>query len=140
MPRKSAASLSVAPPVNIGALPAPPGDLTEFQAALWHQIVATKPGDWWDASNLPLLRALVKHESAAMVIDQQMDEFEPEWLKTDDGIARYKTLSAIRVLHTERVASLATKMRLTQQSRYGTRQAHTAANRTNGKQSRPWES
>jgi hypothetical protein len=138
MPRKSAASLTIASPVELRRLPPPPGDLTDYQAGLWHQIVATKPSDWWDAANLPLLRALVVHESSAAVIDGQLATFEPEWLKDDDGLRRFKMLSQIRAEHTAKVESLMTKMRLTQQSRYGAREATTAARRA-GKSPKPWD-
>ena len=137
MPRKSAGSLTLAPTATLRPLPEPPDDLTEAQAALWHKIVATKPADWWDASNLPMLRALVVHTSAAETIDRELATFDPEWLKDDEGLKRYKMLSQIRAEHTGKVESLMTKMRLTQQSRYGARQADTAA-RSAAKSRKPW--
>lgn len=138
MPRKSASFLSVAPPpVELRPLPEPPQDLTDEQAALWHKIVATKPSDWWDAANLPMLRALVVHTAAAEVIDRELATFEPEWLKDDEGLKRYKILTQIRAEHTGKTESLMTKMRLTQQSRYGARQADTAA-RSASKSRKPW--
>jgi hypothetical protein len=137
MPRKSASSLTLAPPVALRPLPEPPEDLTEGQAALWHQIVATKPADWWDASNLPMLRALVVHSSAAQVLDEFIAKFEPAWLTTDEGLERYERLGRARSVHTGKIESLMTKMRLTQQSRYGHKQAHTAAERAS-KSAAPW--
>ncbi len=140
MPRKSAAELATAAAVDIGALPEPPADFDEQEAALWHSIVATKPADWWDAANLPMLRALVKHETAARLIDEEMGRFEPKWLRSDEGVGRYKALTSMRVQHTQRVESLMTKMRLTQQSRYDVQKAA----RKDGKVkkdaggSRPW--
>lgn len=137
MARKSANELSIAKPTQLGNLPEPPADLTELQAGLWHSVVATKPADWWDAANLPMLRALVVHESAAMVIDGELQAFEPEWLKTDEGVQRYEKLSKIRALHTGKVESLMTKMRLTQQARYDTQKAAVHNRKAGGK--RPWD-
>lgn len=138
MPRKSSSSLTVAPPpTQLRPLPEPPADLTVGQAALWHKIVATKPADWWDAANLPMLRALVVHSSAAEVIDKQLATFEEEWLASDEGLERYERLGRLRAAHTGKIETLMTKMRLTQQSRYGHKQAHTAAERA-AKSSKPW--
>lgn len=130
MPRESASSLQVAPPPALRNLPEPPAGLTELQSSLWHQIVATKTADWWDNSNLPMLRALVVHESAAQVIDQQINSFPADQLYTDEGLARYEKLSKVRGVHTGYITSLMTKMRLSQQSRYGARQSDTAARKS----------
>lgn len=138
MPRKSSSSLTLAPaPVELRPLPEPPEDLTDRQAALWHKIVATKPADWWDSANLPMLRALVVHSSAAEVLDEQLAKFEPAWFATDEGLERYERLGRARATHTGKIESLMTKMRLTQQSRYGARQADTAA-RSATKSRKPW--
>ena len=138
MPRKSSATIGLAPPpVALRPLPEPPAELTEQQAALWHKIVATKPADWWDAANLPMLRALVVHSSAAEVLDAQIATFAPEWLTTDEGLERYERLGRARAVHTGKIESLMTKMRLTQQSRYGARQSDTAA-RSATKSRKPW--
>ncbi|MCR9258322.1 MAG: hypothetical protein NXH95_01265 [Pseudomonadaceae bacterium] len=123
---KSQAELQVARLADFKKLPEPPGDLTEVQAALWHQIVATKPTDWWDGGNLPLLRALVIHETSAQLIDRAIERFPDAELYTDDGLTRYHRLSKVRADHTTRIESLSTKMRLSQQSKYGARQAETA--------------
>ena len=139
MPRKSAAELSIATPAEIGKLPEPPAELTEYQAAIWHSVVATKPVDWFQADSFPLLVSFCKHVSAAAVIDQAIDSFQPKWLDTPEGVVRLEKLSNIRSKHTGRIESLATKMRLTQQSRYDTIKA-AGQNRKAAKGKQPWES
>jgi hypothetical protein len=64
MPRKSAAFLSVVA-VLPGQAPKPPSILTREQSKLWESIVATKPYDWFQADNLPLLVAYVRHTTTA---------------------------------------------------------------------------
>jgi hypothetical protein len=107
MPRKSAAELSIANPSEIGRVPEPPAELTEFQAAVWQSVVATKPADWFQADSFPLLVSFCKHVSAAAVIDQAMDEFVPKWLDTPEGVIRMEKLTNIRSKHTGRIESLA---------------------------------
>jgi hypothetical protein len=138
MPRKSRAALEVASPVPLGALPEPPAELTDFQAGLWHSIVKTKPADWFNADSFPLLISYCKMQSQAAVLDAEIDSTEPNWLRTDEGLKRYKDLTQLRVLVTGKIESLARAMRLTQQSRYDQRVAANQSDKTNGKKA-PWE-
>ena len=138
MPRKSRASLEVAPPVGIGAYPEPPADLTDFQAGVWVSICKTKPSDWFNADTTPLLVAYVKHYSQSKVLDAEIDAFHPEWLKTPDGLKRYTELTKLRVLVTGKIESLARGMRLSQQARYDQRVAANQ-NDKHSKKKAPWE-
>lgn len=138
MPRKSKPSLSVVVPPAIDLHPEPSADLTEFQAGLWQEIAATKPATWWDNANVKLLHALVVHESAARLVDKAMNKFPAAEMYTDEGLNRFEKLGRIRALHSSRIMSLLTKMRLTQQSVYGARQAAEGASKILGK-GRTWE-
>lgn len=51
------------------------------------------------------------------VIDGQIRAFDPDWLKTDEGVKRYERLSKISTTTTAIMTRLASAMRLTQQSR-----------------------
>ena len=133
--KKSLASLSVVPVPMDRMLP-PPADLTPAQAELWSAVVATKPSDWFQADSLPLLTQYCKAVDGHRIVSAQVDEFDPEWLKTDEGLRRYERLLAMQDRQAKLSCSLATKMRLTQQSRYGARGADRADARANG--SRPW--
>lgn len=135
--RKSAAALSVVSSIP-GSRPEPPAELTEEQAEVWRSVVQTKPAEWFTDDSHPLLVAYCKHVTTARVLSQQIDRFEPEWLKEDDGPDRYKRLLDMREKETRAVTSLARSMRLTQQSRYDTSKAgRHAAKETAAK--KPWQ-
>lgn len=118
MPRKSKAALQVAPSTELDTRPPPPADLTQVQAQLWCSVTATKPADWFTADCLPLLSAYCRHCATAMFIDQKIDaveqkeEFEPEYLVV------YGKLLDAREKQTRIITSVATKLRLTPQSKY----------------------
>ena len=135
--RKATAALAVVP-LAVGLLPEPPSTLTPKQAELWRGIVATKPAGWWDAGSLPSLIAYVKAIEAHAVTSAQLDGFDPEWLATEDGLDRFDRLTKLFERLSRLIASLATKMRLTQQSRYD-KQGAGVAGRSVGTGTRPWE-
>ena len=132
MARKSAASLSVARPADIGGAPSPPADLGDAERAMWREIVDSKPSDWFGPDSLPVLkeyvRAAVTCDQLARIVGQAMDG--------DDGL-KLKSALDMRDKEARRAASLATKLRLTQQSRYGARSADRADRRASGP--RPWQ-
>jgi hypothetical protein len=84
----------------------PPKGFDADEKALWRQIVGTMPADWFDLGSAPMLAKLCEHLVAA------------------DGLKKaYKTNGDIELLknwreETKVIASLATKLRLTPQSRY----------------------
>jgi hypothetical protein len=138
--RKSAASLSV---VNVlgNDRPAPPDDLAETEAKEWREIAGRMPPDWFTRENFPLLAEYCRHIVRARDLAQDITAFKrfpPEVRLTSDGIQRYDML--LRMADRERatMVNLATKMRLTQQSRYRADKAAPAVDR--GKTvSKPWE-
>jgi hypothetical protein len=138
--RKSAASLSVVSMLG-DARPAPPDELAEAEAKEWREIAARLPHDWWTRENYPLLVEYCRHIVRARDLAGDIAKFRrfpAEVRLTTDGIQRYDML--LRMADRERAAmvNLATKMRLTQQSRYRADKAASAADR--GKMVRkPWE-
>lgn len=129
MPRRSAASLALVP-ASQPIPPAPaPGDLSEVEAALWRETVESKPADWFGADSWPILKEYVRAAAMCDALAQVIADAGPgqlkEWLDMRDKEAR-------------RAVSLATKLRLTQQSKYGPRAADTADRKAKGK--RPWQS
>lgn len=130
--------MSVAAPVHeIPRLPPPP-QLSEFEAHVWTSIVNTKPADWFQADSLPLLLSYCKHIAQAETIDKQIAAFDPEWLKTDEGLKRYKLLTDMRERESRAQTALARSMRLTQQARIlPDKGGRVVAN--SKKTSRPWE-
>lgn len=133
--RKSAASLSVITGGVIQRIE-PPVGLTEAQAGLWRSIMATKPADWWTADNAPLLaeyvRAVDMGNMLALQIEATLAGGDPVEIA-----AQLKPLLDMRDKESRRAMSLATKMRLSQQSSYTDKSADTAKRRAGGA-SKPW--
>lgn len=135
--RKSAASLAIVASLN-DVRPEPPPELTGAQAAEWRAVTAALPAGWFRREQYGLLAAYCQHASAARLLAMMIDSFQAPWLADPDGLARYDKLLAMRERETKSMASLATKMRLTQQARYMPNAAAraTANSRTSPA---PWE-
>lgn len=119
-------------------LPAPV-TLNSYQTDLWVAVINTKPADWFQADTAKLLESYCKHCYQAMMLDSQMDNFDPEWLLTDEGLDRLKKLTDMREKHTRQITAISRSMRLTQQSQYDTQQA-SRKNKNSGPANKPWES
>lgn len=130
--RKSAASLTVVP-AGIPARMEPPEGLTESQAAMWREIVAGKPADWFAADNAPLLVEYVRAVDMGNLLAFQI---EAAMVGADYDGPSLKDLLNMRDKEAKRATSIATKLRLTQQSRYTPQAAATADKRASG--ARPW--
>jgi len=71
---------------------------------------------------------------------REIDEFEPEWLRSDDGLERYDKLGRLAERETRSLVTLARSLRLTNQSRYTPHGAATAAGKRPFKDGKPpWE-
>ena len=131
MARRSAASLAVAPPAALSGPPPPPDDLGEVEAALWREIADSKPADWFGPDSLPVFKEYVR---AAVMCDRLAEVVERSM--RGDATALKAALD-MRDKEARRAKSLATALRLTQQSRYGARSADRADHRASGP--RPWQ-
>lgn len=137
--RKSATRL-VQTTATVEPIPraAPPADLSDYEAALWASVVATKPADWFQADTLPLLRSYCKHAATATLLDQELEKFDPKWLADDEGLKRFKSLTDMRDRESRALIALGRSMRLTQHAQYHTTAAATASRKA--AKSKPWES
>lgn len=130
MSKPSTASLSVIPVTALQRLSVPT-DLTDAEAGLWRKVVDSKPADWFGEDTAPLLKEYVR---AAMMCDR-LDEA----MRAKSGdVSELKSLLQMRDLESKRATTLATKMRLTPQSRYTPQAASTANKKASG--ARPWQS
>lgn len=137
--RKSAASLSVAPMTLEGRRPPPLVDLTPAQAKTWREIIGSTPGGWFSAGQEPLLAAYCRHVSAADQLARMIENCKPE-----DDLCRFDKLLRMRERETKAMSSLATRMRLTQQSQMHPRTAARAMGDGDGSRklwdrTPPWE-
>ena len=136
--RKSAAELSTisAAGVAITKRPDAPVHLGESAAAVWRATVNSLPAEWVTPGSQPLLAAFCALTvsqgytiRALQRIEQGDDDFvHPNWEHLQKQLGEVSG----------RIATLATRMRLTPQSRYGARSADTAA-RNESPGPAPWE-
>ena len=116
-------------------MPEPPACLTPAQSEIWRTIVATKPVDWFQGDSIPVLIGYVR----AIDLDNEIAAAVNGFDRTDivgEGFRNWKSLVKMQLDQQAHVAMLATKLRLTPQSRYTPKAASTANNRAG--LARPW--
>jgi hypothetical protein len=117
--RISAAESAVVTADFGGKRPDPPPELNERQQAIWRITVAAEPvGFFTPGAVTGMLADYCCHREVAEKLSQMIDVFEPEWMNTREGLLRYHSLLKMRELETRGAAHLATKLRLTNQSRF----------------------
>lgn len=131
--RKSAASLSVVSPLSVIHRAEPPCGLTPTQVDLWRAVTSVMPADWWNESNVPLLAEYVRAVEMVDILAGRISATMAEGTVGD-----IKELMKLRDMESRRVMSLATKMRLSQQSSYTDKSADTAK-RGAGPARKPWQ-
>lgn len=132
--RKASAELSVVRPLST-EMHEPPAGYSDEQAATWASILASKPDDWWDAGTLPLLDAYVRTIAEHAKISELLEKMHP--LAGMDEFKDYDAMQRTQDRLASQMARLATKMRLSQQSKYGARGADGASSRASSK-GKPW--
>lgn len=138
MPRKSAAALSVVAPLPGQKRPEPPEELTKDEAVEWRAVVDRLPADWFPRESHQLLVQYCRHVVKARVIAGLIADFEAEWTATDEGLHRFDKLTMMAEREGRAISSLATRMRLSQQSRYAHKTAHAKAADPNAAR-KPWQ-
>ena len=141
--RKSAAELSVVSVSLQGDRPPAPAELTAQEAEVWSEIVESIPGGWISRAQEPLLAAYCRHVSAADRLSIMIDHFKPD-LEEPGALQRFAKLLSMRERETKALSSLATRMRLTQQSQMHPRTAARAMSDAGGhaklwERKAPWE-
>lgn len=108
--RKSKAAAAIIPFPVSGGLP-PPRDLTKDEAAIWMDITAKMPRDWFAVQNLPLLTQYCRHTVRATKIAKAIEQYEKNPDASSHGL---DTLLKMQGRETANLCTLATKMRLAQ--------------------------
>ena len=110
--RKSSASLAVVPVVPLAPQrrPEPPEHLNEAEATEWRELVAAMRSDWFGRESHGLLESYVRHVCLARLIANVIPA------QIGDDIAAFDKLTAMHARETQALATLATRMRLSQQS------------------------
>jgi hypothetical protein len=138
--RKSTAALSIASVSQIDGRPRAPADLNAFQQEVWDKTVANEAVETFKTAALQqLLKEYCRHVSSAALLTEKIDSFDSQWLDTDEGLERYTKLVRTRDCETKALADKATKLRLTNQSRYTPGAAGTASKKSSSEASKPWQ-
>lgn len=126
---KSAAEMLV---VSINSIPRvrAPESLPETQRARINALVASKPADWFQAADMPLLIELARHMDRADKLDAEMQALEV------DDLEGFRWLQPLANAESTRIQSLMRSLRLTPQSRY---RADSAKANALPPGPRPWE-
>ena len=134
MPRKSLAALSVVAPVGVEEVrrPMPPAELGDEQKQEWLAVVNRVPAEWFPRETHPLLAQYCRHVVAARRIAQLVERMESF---QEDGfdIEEYDRLLKMQEREGRALSSLATRMRMTQQSTYDETKRKPVK-----KESKPW--
>jgi len=133
--RKSLASVTVLP-APLAVRLEPPTGLTEAQTVIWRDVVGTKPADWFTADNAPLLAVYVR---AVAMCDLLALGIEAEIAGPNEDGPGLKGLLDMRDKESKRVTSIATKLRLTNQSRYTPQASATANKKSTPATGSPWQ-
>ena len=134
---KSTDELTVVPVGDRTRRPPPPPELSPDQAAEWRAITATLPPDWIRREHFPLLAAYCRHTCRARLLSAELDRFQVDWLRTDEGPERFDRLAKSAERETRAMLACARSLRLTHQSRYT---PATAGRNARTPQARPpWE-
>ena len=129
--RTSAAELSVISGSGIETIrrPDPPIELTEDEGDVWRSVVNRLPADWFPAETLPLLAQYSRHAIAAKRVAGMIEQLDKEIAQaiTDGAKAGEAVLGSAKMLdrlykmqerESRCLSSLATKMRISQQTQY----------------------
>ncbi len=113
--RQSRADLAVVTSIETVRRPPPPSELTDEQASEWQAVVDRLPADWFARETLPMLAQYCRHVASARRVAQLLASSE---LSDDFSVADYDRLLKMQERESRCLASLATKMRISQQSTY----------------------
>lgn len=111
--RPSSAALEIQAPIEIIPRQPAPHDLTDEETEVWVAIVNVMPADWLSPATAPIMTQYCRHAIHARRVAELIEA------KTGDPdlpIEEYDRLLKMQERESRAIASLATKMRLTQQA------------------------
>lgn len=111
--RKSADALQIPAPVEVIPRQQAPHDLTAEETEVWLTVVNALPADWLSPPAVPVLTQYCRHAIHARRIAELI---ECQTGNPDLLIAEYDRLLKMQERESRAIASLATKLRLTQQA------------------------
>jgi len=136
--RKSAAELVLVPTAEQRIAPAP-AELSDAQAQVWRDVVASMPENWLHRAAYPILIAYCRHVGRARLLESLVGQFQPEWARVEGGVERLNKLLAAAERETKAVVACARALRLTPQSTIQPRTAGRLLNAQPACGQRPWD-
>lgn len=116
-------------PVSAIERPQAPDDLTPEQRREWVAIVNRMPADWFPRETHGLLAQYCRHVVAAAHVADLVEKLMAGKLDSDDYVADYDRLLKMQEREGRAMSSLATRMRMSQQSTYEPRRGKGPKNR-----------
>lgn len=120
--RKTAGALEAVQ--SIPERPKPPADLDKRQKQIWTQVTSGLPAEWFSPETLGLLRDYCEHQATFERMSEYINNSAlPGEYEEAEGLEPLKVTDLVRLTKAREVESraamsLATKMRITQQSTY----------------------
>jgi len=112
--------------------------LTGFQREVWDRTVSNEASGFFKTAALQqILKEYCRHVESAHKLAGMIQVFEQAQAMDDEDIAQYERLLKMRDRETKAIGDKATKLRLTNQSRYTPQAAATAAK--SASPSKVWE-
>ena len=137
--RRSAAEDGVVVVGGFAKRPDPPRSLTYRQEQIWREVVASEPVEFFNTGALRLLlKDYCCHCEAAENITSVLNTITPACLTTPSESYRYDDLLKMRERETRAAGNIATRLRLTNQSRIQPRTAGTMVEQT-ARTAKPWQ-
>jgi len=135
MPRVSVAARSILPIAGVERFTRPdaPDDLTKEQAEIWRHIDDTMPSDWFPPETHHILSQYCVHVAGLPFINNAIAEIEKS--KKPD-LELWAKLEKARRDESMLITTMATKMRLPQQSSYDKKKSKTVKSRSANM--KPW--
>lgn len=139
MARQSTEAKLVVLQGGLAKRPDPPNELNEAQAKVWRETAASESVTFFDTAALQaMLKDYCRHTVTAAEMSELIDKYDLTMVMDDDTAKLLDRLTKMRDRETKAAADKATKLRLTNQSRYTPKAAGTAS-KNGSKNLKPWE-
>jgi hypothetical protein len=115
--KKPGAALGVLSSITAINRPVPPGCLTTEQANTWRSVVDRLPADWFPRESHAILEQYCRHVDAGRRIASLIEHLLSNNDDLDYLITEFDRLLRMQERESRAMSSLATRMRITQQSR-----------------------
>jgi hypothetical protein len=132
--RKSSGELAIRPvsPLDKVERPAAPDELNDEEAEEWIAIVNRLPADWFTRETYPLLIQYCRHVITARRVRQMITALEADADNFDFKL--YEAALKMQARESQILTTLATKMRISQQSTYDK-----SKKKGDGGSAKPWD-